>query len=83
MQPLVILEGKAGRLGKLFGEFQPQLGCGGHNSRPVGTRHAQNSIDYVFTDPLRREHLLLRLNILVNPAWRSYLAPNKRHSGSC
>ena len=65
--PWYILEGKAGRLEKLFSEFQPQAGATAVTTQDLaGAVLPANSIDYVFTDPPFGENIYYSdLNILV------------------
>ena len=65
--PWYILGGKAGRLGKLFSEFQPQAGATVVTTQDLaGVALADNSVDYVFTDPPFGENIYYSdLNILV------------------
>lgn len=68
--PWYILEGKAKRLEKLFGEFRPTSGTTAITTQDLSsTRLADNSVDYIFTDPPFGENIYYSdLNILVE-AW--------------
>jgi hypothetical protein len=68
--PWYILEGKAKRLEKLFGEFRPISGTTAVTTQDLSsTSLADDSIDYIFTDPPFGENIYYSdLNILVE-AW--------------
>jgi predicted RNA methylase len=79
--PWYILEGKAGRLGKLFGEFQPQAGAVAVTTQDLSALvMPENSIDYVFTDPPFGENIYYSdLNILVE-SWHGVRTSPKQEA---
>ena len=77
--PWYILEGKAKRLVKLFGEFRSQSGTTAITTQDLFSACLpENSVDYIFTDPPFGENIYYSdLNILVESWHKVRTAPAK------